>query len=337
VPYIEIKLPTVHAGNQYSLKEFIFWTRTAIYKILLFAAVPTILFELFNCRWLAIPWVPIAMIGTAAAFIVGFRNTQTYNRLWEARQIYGSIVNSSRAWGLMARDFVSNKEAQQQLIYRHIAWLTALRFQLRENRVWESINKHYNREYQRFYTIPEQKSNLADELTAFLSAEEKEYVLQKKNRATQLIALQSKQLEQLKQQGIIEPLNYIELQNTLNALLEHQGRCERIKNFPYPRQFASINKFFVYLFIMLVPFGLLNEFQKLGEHYVWLNIPFSLIVCWVFLSMERVGEATENPFEGSANDVPISALSRTIEIDLREMLDETDLPPALQPVNKILM
>jgi putative membrane protein len=53
--------------------------------------------------------------------------------------------------------------------------------------------------------------------------------------------------------------------------------------------------------------------------------------------MERVGEATENPFEGSANDVPISALSRTIEIDLREMLDETDLPPALQPVNKILM
>ena len=104
----------MHAGNQYSLKEFIFWTRTAIYKMLLIAAIPTILFELFDWHWLAIPCVPIAMIGTAAAFIVGFRNTQTYNRLWEARQIYGSIVNNSRAWGLMARDFITGNEAQQK-------------------------------------------------------------------------------------------------------------------------------------------------------------------------------------------------------------------------------
>jgi ion channel-forming bestrophin family protein len=70
---------------------------------------------------------------------------------------------------------------------------------------------------------------------------------------------------------------------------------------------------------------------------VWLNIPFSLIVAWVFMSLERVGEATENPFEGSANDVPITALSRTIEIDLREMLNEKELPPPLTPVNNILM
>jgi putative membrane protein len=327
----------MHAGNQYSLKEFIFWTRTAIYKMLLIAAIPTILFELFDWHWLAIPWVPIAMIGTAAAFIVGFRNTQTYNRLWEARQIYGAIVNSSRAWGLMARDFTSGKEVQQQLIYRHIAWLTALRFQLREKRSWENIDKEYNAEYKRFYFIPEHNSQLSDELTAFMSESEKNYVLQKKNRATQIIALQSEQLAQLKQKGGLDPLNYVEMQNMLNNLLEQQGKCERIKNFPYPRQFASINKFFTHLFIIIVPFGLLNEFQKLGGYYVWLNIPFSLIVSWVFFAMERVGEATENPFEGSANDVPISALSRTIEIDLREMLDEKELPAALQPVNNILM
>ncbi len=335
--YIYSNYQYMHAGNQYSLKEFIFWTRTAIYKMLLIAAIPTILFELFDWHWLAIPWVPIAMIGTAAAFIVGFRNTQTYNRLWEARQIYGSIVNNSRAWGLMARDFITSKEAQQQLIYRHIAWLTALRFQLREKRTWENIDKEYNAEYRRFYSIPEHNSNLPDELTPFLPASEKIYVLQKKNRATQIIALQSEQLEQLKQQEVLEPLNYIEMQNMLNNLLEQQGKCERIKNFPYPRQFASINKFFTHLFIIIVPFGLLNEFQKLGEHYVWLNIPFSLIVSLVFFAMERVGEATENPFEGSANDVPISALSRTIEIDLREMLDEKELPAPLQPINNILM
>ncbi len=327
----------MHAGNQYSLKEFIYWTRKDIYRIVLIAIIPTVLFQLFNWRWLAIPWVPIAMIGTAAAFIVGFRNTQTYNRLWEARQIYGAIVNNSRAWGLMARDFVLDQTAQQELIYRHIAWLTALRFQLREQRSWENMNKSYNKEYSRYFTVDEKTNNLADKLQPLLTTQEHTYVLGKKNRATQIIALQSEHLQQLKQNGAVDALSYIELQNMLNNLLEQQGKCERIKNFPYPRQFASVNKFFVVLFIAIVPFGLLNEFQKLGEHYVWLNIPFSSIVSWVFLSMERVGEATENPFEGNANDVPITALSRTIEIDLREMLDETDLPPALQPMNKILM
>jgi putative membrane protein len=327
----------MHAGNQYTLKEFIIWTRRDIYLIFLLSALPTILFAVLKWHWLAIPWVPIAMIGTAAAFIAGFKNTQTYNRLWEARQIYGSIVNTSRSFGIMARDFVKDPAAQKQLIYRHIAWLTALRFQLREPRKWETTSRRYNIEYQRFYKIPERHSNMEDELKPFLSDEDLSYVLHKKNRATQIIAMQSQQLKQLRAAGLIEPLNYVELENQLALLLEHQGRCERIKNFPYPRQFASINKFFIVLFIIIVPFGLLNEFQKMGEYYVWLNIPFSMIVNWVFSSLERVGEATENPFEGSANDVPITALSRTIEIDLRDMLDETDLPPALQPVNQILM
>jgi ion channel-forming bestrophin family protein len=327
----------MHAGKQYSLKEFLIWTRRDIYKMIVIATVPTVLYQLFNWHWLAIPWVPIAMIGTAAAFIVGFKNTQTYNRLWEARQIYGAIVNASRSWGIMARDFVNNKDVQKQLIYRHIAWLTALRFQLRESREWETIEKHYNKEYRRFFKIPERETSLADEIKPFLSTGELEYIMEKKNRATHIISLQSIQLKQLRQDNAVEALNYIEMENMLINLFDQQGKCERIKNFPYPRQFASINSFFIKLFILIVPFGLLNEFQKLGEHYVWLNIPFSLIVCWVFNSMERVGEATENPFEGNANDVPITALSRTIEIDLREMLDEKDLPPALKPINNILM
>ena len=82
---------------------------------------------------------------------------------------------------------------------------------------------------------------------------------------------------------------------------------------------------------------MLQEFEKMGEHYVWLTIPFTALVCWVFLTMEKIGEATENPFEGTPNDIPMAALTRTIEIDLREMLDEKDLPPPVQPVNNILM
>ncbi|MES2617688.1 MAG: bestrophin family ion channel [Bacteroidota bacterium] len=330
----------MHTGSHYKLKEFLLWTRREIYFLFFLALLPTVLYQYFDFKWLSIPWVPIAMIGTAAAFIVGFKNTQTYNRLWEARQIYGAIVNASRAWGIMVKDFIKDnpdKTIHRELIYRHIGWLTAMRFQLRETRNWENINKIYNVEYRRFYTIAEKASTLEKELPAFLNEKDFDYVMGKKNRATHIIALQSKALKELKEADRLDGINWIEMENILVNLYEQQGKCERIKNFPYPRQFASINLFFIRLFVCLVPFGLLNEFQNLGEHMVWLNIPFSLIVTWVFTAMEKVGESTENPFEGGANDVPITAMSRTIEIDLREMLDETDIPPALQPVNNILM
>lgn len=333
----------MHAGRRYSLKEFVIWTRRDIYFLICFATIPTVLFQLFDLKWLAIPWVPIALIGTAAAFLIGFRNTQTYSRVWEARQIYGSIINSSRSWGMLVKDFISgnagaeaSKNIHQQLIYRHIAWLTALRFQLREHRAWETINKPSNKEYSGHYYVDEWNNKLEDALKSFLPENECQYVLSKKNRATHIISLQSKQLRELKEKGLIDPLNYIEMENLLVAFYDHQGRCERIKNFPYPRQFATISQMFVRLFASLIPFGILNEFHKQGNWQVWLTIPFSVIVAWIFLGMEKVGESTENPFEGSANDVPITALSRTIEIDLREMLDEKDLPPALTPVNNIL-
>jgi putative membrane protein len=124
-----------------------------------------------------------------------------------------------------------------------------------------------------------------------------------------------------------------------------QGRCERIKDFPYPRQYATVNSFFIKLFCLLLPFGLLREFDKLNDsvegvikgNMVWLIIPFSVLISWMYTSLDRVGESTENPFDGSANDVPISQMCRTAEIDLREMLGETDLPPPLEPRNNIVL
>lgn len=334
----------MNTGNHYKLSEFLIWTRRDIYTLIVLALIPTVLYQVLDIKWLAIPWVPIALIGTAAAFIVGFKNTQTYNRLWEARQIWGAIVNLSRSWGIMSRDFTAgslpDKEAAEihrQLIYRHCAWLTALRYQLREPRSWENLEKSYFKEYRKFYTVAERDGRLEEELRKFLTAEEADYVLSKKNRAVQIIALQSRHLKSLKEQGYVESLNYVELENILVALIAEQGKSERIKNFPYPRQFASINLFFIWLFVIMLPFGMLNEFQKLGDHFVWLTIPFSVVVSWVFTSMEKVGESTENPFEGGANDVPITSMSRTIEIDLREMLDEKDLPPAITPSHNILM
>ena len=328
----------MHTGNHYKLSEFLWWTRRDIYVIFAWALAVSTLYQVLGLSWLATPWVPVALVGTAAAFLVGFKNTQTYNRLWEARMIWGAIVNSSRTWGIMARDFVhADTVVKQQLIYRHCAWLTALRFQLRKPQSWENSSKSYNKEYQSHFVIPEWTDILDEELKKYLSEAELTYVLSKKNRATQLIALQSKQLKTLREKGQIEAYEYVAMENRLADLYDQQGKCERIKNFPYPRQFASINLFFIWLFVLMLPFGMLNEFQKLGGHFVWLTVPFSVIVSWVFTAMEKVGEATENPFEGGANDIPMAALSRTIEIDLRDMLDETQLPESLAPVNKILM
>lgn len=334
----------MHAGRRYSLKEFLYWTRRDIYVLTLLAVIPTVLYVFLDWKFLGISWLPVALLGTAAAFISGFRNNATYARAWEARQVWGAIVNTSRTWGIMSRDFVikhdmgphENDRIHKELVYRHMAWLTALRFQLREPREWENMWKSYNREYARNFKVDERVNKLEDELKPFLNAEEFAKVMKAKNKATQVLALQSARVKELACAGYLDNIKHVELELVLKDLFDHQGRSERIKNYPYPRQFASINIFFIWLFVFMVPYGMLNEFNRLGEHMVWLTIPFSLLVTWVFISLEKVGESTENPFEGSANDVPITTMSRAIEIDLREMLGEEDLPPAIQPVNKIL-
>ena len=313
--------------------------------MLLLSIVPTVLFYFLGWNWLAIPWVPVALIGTATAFISGFKNTQTYNRTWEARQIYGAIINSSRTFGIMTKDFVrsdNEKELHKEILYRHFAWLTALRFQLRETKSWENVKtKSYNREYLNYYQVPEWESSLDEELKSFLSENERQYILSTKNRATQLLAKQSERLKELNKQGIITDYNYVALENQLKDLFDQQGKAERIKNFPYPRQFSSINLYFTNVLCFLIPLGFIGELskhtEKLGDWFIWLAVPLSVLVGWIFLVLEQIGESTENPFEGSANDIPITQISRMIEIDLREMLGEKDLPSIIQPQNNILM
>lgn len=307
---------------------------------MLVSAIPTALYVLLGWKWLTIPWLPVAMVGTAVAFITGFKNNASYARLWEARQIWGGIVNSSRTWAIMTLDFIPSAEAaagRQRLIHRHIAWLTALRYQLREPRQWENMRRHHNVEYSRRYRVAEWDGNLEQELGKLLGTSDLSYLNGKKNRATHLIALQSRELRGLVEQSALSEFRHVEMERILAAFYDAQGKCERIKNFPYPRQFATLNLFFTWLFIVLTPFGLLQEFQKLGDSFVWMTIPASVIVTWVFHTMDKIGESSENPFEGSPNDVPVTAMSRTIEIDLRQMLGETEIPEAVQPVNNILM
>jgi putative membrane protein len=82
---------------------------------------------------------------------------------------------------------------------------------------------------------------------------------------------------------------------------------------------------------------MISEFAKLGEGGVWLSIPFTVLVSWVYLMMELVGDYSENPFEGLGNDIPMLSLCRVIEIDLREMIADDNIPKPIEAKNGTLM
>lgn len=120
----------------------------------------------------------------------------------------------------------------------------------------------------------------------------------------------------------------------LEELFTLQGKSERIKNFPYPRQYATLNHFFMWIFVLLLPLALVPQFAEIGKEFadthplfsqifVWFTVPFYVIVAWIFHTMERIGRTGENPFEGTSNDVPISTIARGIEVDLRQNLGES--------------
>ena len=159
----------------------------------------------------------------------------------------------------------------------------------------------------------------------------------KKNSATQLIDLQSQHLKELRSENLIDDFRHMGLQKIMNDFYDHQGKCERIKKFPLPRQYGGVSAIFVGIFIFLLPFGMVSEFSRVSEWGFLLSIPFSILIAWVYLIMELVGDYSENPFEGLGNDIPMYSLCRTIEIDLLEMLDEANLPKGIEAKNGVLM
>lgn len=326
----------MHSGRHFTIKEVFFWTlrETLIFCVL--GLIPPLLWTL-GVAVPPLPWQPVAMLGTAVAFVTGFKSNAAYNRAWEARQIYGGIVNASRAWSNQVHAFI-DEATRLQLIRRHVAWLTALRFQLREARAWESMDKKENRAYQlRTFDVPERLSTVLEELEKHLPVAELSSLRDRKNRAVHLLGMQGKVLRALVDAGQLTELRHIELERQLAVLFDLQGRAERIKNFPYPRQFATMNLIFVWLLILMLPLALFGQFVALGPVLVWLTVPSTVLIAWVIHTMDKVGDSSENPFEGGANDIPISAMSRAIEIDLLELAGVSDLPLPLQARNNILM
>ena len=337
-----------------NLASLLRWTAHHIVWLMVLMGSVAALYH-FNVINFNIPWLPVSVIGTAVAFYVGFKNNQAYDRMWEARKIWGGIVNDSRSWGMMVDGFVTNQftpnditheEIQlikNRLIYRHIAWLYAHRSQLLVATPWEHISQGgHTAKYADFYQKKFGIGLLDDEITSaelhqFLPKEEYERLVNSVNTATQIINEQSRDLTQLRAKGLIEDFRHMEMIQVLRSFYTLQGKNERIKKFPLPRQYANISRYFVGIFIMLLPFSMIPELIKVGPLGIWLSIPITALIGWVYVMMEIVGDYTENPFQGMANDIPMMSLCRTIEIDLKEMLGEEDLPAPIPSKNGILM
>jgi putative membrane protein len=303
-------------------------------------SVAIFVYSYLDWTWVAIPWLPVSLVGTATAFFVGFKNNQSYDRSWEARKIWGAITNHSRSFGAALRAYTASApesiEASNDvkiIIYRHIAWLYALKNAMAQRTAWEHKDRASKRQRDALH-----KSQPASdaEIGRHLPEHELDSLKDRKNLSTQLLDRQSQHLAKLRKDGRIDAFQHVALQNLISSLYDEQGKSERIKNTPFPRQYATTSNLFIFVFMTLLPFGLLPQFVELGEKYMFLLIPFNLIVSWVFMFMEYVGDISENPFEGLLNDVPVGTIVRNIEIDLKDMLEDDERPEKLQPYLGVL-
>ncbi len=345
----------MYINKNFSLFQILKFSGTHIVWLTVYAIAVTVLIEFFHFEWLHIPWLPLSVIGTAVAFYVGFKNNSAYDRLWEARKIWGAIINSSRMWGANVKAYIGNQFTDQEyssgelhaihkkMMYRHIAWLYTLRSQLLIPTSWEHISqsKHIARKTEKrresFGFNLGENTDIERQLKEFLPANEVTRLSNYKNTATQIIDQQSQDLKKLRALHLIDDFRHMELQKLLNDFYTHQGKCERIKKFPLPRQYGSMSFVFVGIFIFLLPIGMVSAFHDISVYGPWVSIPFTVLIGWVYLMMELVGDYSENPFEGLGNDIPMLALTRVIEIDLKEMLGEEELPAPVAAVNGVLI
>lgn len=301
--------------------------------------------------FLRVPFLPIATVGTAVAFYVGFKNNAAYERFWEGRKIWGGIVNASRTWATAVVSYIDvgdagddAKATRRELVYRHLAWINALRLQLRKtSRFHEKPARSTKRRLERH--AEHMRNDWDEELQPFLSRDELAEASAMANPATHLLAHQGSRIAGLVKAQRLDLFHQIAMMETVTELYSLQGQAERIKNTPFPRQYAEFSRVFTMLLAFLVPFGLLDVF---GDHvdkamttmqHLTPVLPMLLsswLITWVFTTMEGVGDASEDPFERSMNDVPMNALCRTIEIDLRQLLGETEVPAKEAAIDDIL-
>jgi ion channel-forming bestrophin family protein len=314
------------------------FARVNLFRTLIISFVAVLLYDVAGFKFVAIPFLPVGTIGTAVAFFIGFKNNQAYDRLWEARRLWGGITNTSRNLATMMIAAVDDKEYVSDFLRRHIGYINVLRLQLRRTIPWATSRGDLHKTF-----VGEKKEleEFDEGLKTILTRHDKmqyyETLKSKQNTANIMLKIQVDQLMKLKREKKIDDFEHSDLVKQINELFNLQGGCERIKSTPMFRQFSIFSRVFVLIFIFLLPFGLLKDLNNLASWGVWLTIPFTLLISWVFYTMEQIGEYSENPFDNAVNDTPLTTICRNIEIDIKEMLGEKELPPKIQPENNILL
>jgi ion channel-forming bestrophin family protein len=282
--------------------------------LFLFGAVVTVLHVKLGWRVLSLPGLPLGMIGGALSIFLAFRNNSAYDRWWEARTLWGGLVNTARTFTRQVLTLVDATPARggtrkgadgerraRELTELQIAYVHALRCHLR-----------------RQTPFPELIHGLPPQLVAWLRTQ--------KNVPLALLLEMGRELRTLFDEGLIDSFRFATLDGTLGDLCNIQGGCERIKNTPLPRQYEYFPRLLVAAYCFLLPFGLVDGLQLLTPLV-------STLVSFIFLSLESVGKDIEDPFENTVHDTPMSALSRTIEINLRQNLGDRNVPPEVEPVD----
>jgi len=329
----------MHVGKSYRPVEFALWSRGSIIFMIAVSLCAIGVYNIPSIAGFSVPWPIIVVLGTTVSLMAGFKNSQVLARSGEALQAFAQISASSRMLSRFCCDF-ADEQTKRALVYRHIAGMTALRFCLRRSMPWESMGHKANAEFRKRYHILEDATSLSDELATLLGKEGAAEILEGGMLAAplQLLNAQGHQINLLFRDAGLPSQVYSELLKLMRDFHDQQARCDRIKNSPYPRQYAIVSSMFVAIFCTLLPFGavpVFAEMSRLGGVWsitsVWLTIPFSTLLGWMYMSLDQVGESTSNPFEGGANDVPISQICREIEIELRAAMGEGNLPAQLLP------
>lgn len=245
--------------------------------------------------WISLPMAPVALLGGGLAIFLGFRNNSAYDRWWEARKIWGGMVNVSRTFSMNVISFLNgNDEEAKVIVKRHLAFTYVLKNQLRE------------------------KDALQDSLHFILPDELPEHE-KKSNKATSLLTKQGLQITQLKVQGKIDSFEHQTLMKNIEIMFDYQGMSERIKKTVFPFFYKYFTRTFLWLFLIVLPGSLVHEMS-------WHAIPLSVAISFVYMILDRIGDVTENPLDARSSGTPLNAICRTIEIDLLQQLGEEHIP-----------
>lgn len=254
-------------------------------------------------EWVALRNIPLAMYGSVIGIIVSFRNNSAYARWWEARTLWGVIVNNTRS---LTRQICSAllPEQRGKLVYYQIAFVHALRQQLRG-------------------------LDPLEELGSLVSAEDLQRLRGERNIALALLREIGALLSDAKDREWLDALEWQAMDRNLDDLTDAQGGLERIKNTPIPKQYDYFPMLFVQIYCVLLPAGMV---EQLG----WFTPLGSTVVGFMFLALDKIGRDLENPFENTIHDVPMTAITKNIEANLRQALGETELPEPVKPVRGVL-